>query len=159
ALLEALSPNDRAKVVPRLAELDPPHAIRILHKLVHRPRAVVPARPAQASPTPLPSAPDSSTMTRAPLAAVKGTTPSEADLQLLVTAQRLVRGAAGLVITTELCLHLRDVQADLYAIVAELRRGATVTTPRLARRPSAARLLVEAEALVLRAAQRLSYLS
>jgi hypothetical protein len=156
ALLEALSSDQRVNVVPRLAKLDPPTALRILQTLVHPPRGVVPVRPAQISRAPSRSAPPSATAMRPSPAPVMAAMPSEADLQPLVTAQLLVRLAARLVHDTALCIHLRLVAADLYAILRELRRGAPAGNARVSRRPSPSRLLAEAKALVGQVAQRLS---
>jgi len=156
ALLEALSADQRRNVVPRLAGVEPPRALRLLHTLVRTPRRVVPTRPAPASRPPASSAPDSVRAMPASAVPVTGATPSEADLQRLVTARRLVRCAAGLVRTTELCLYLKEVDADLYRVLCELGLGAAVLTARLARKPLTSALLTEANTLVLQVAQRLS---
>jgi len=156
-LLEALPADRRREVVPRLAELDPPGALRLLQTLVSAQSGVLPIPPATAG-TSSPAAHELSTPGRhAPPTSTAADAPRARGRQLLLDAKVLVLHGARRLQDATLHSALRRLAAELDAILVHLPRGEPAAAARVlgdAPNEPIPQLLLKATALVLTAGGR-----
>src|SRR5262249_19246346 len=147
-------PDQRLEVVARLADVDPPSALRLLEAHRNQAHGIVRVEPAPVLPNQAAAAEEPATTTRAVIPTMAAAMPSPSVLQLLQDAKGLVLHAARRLRTPALYQSLRCVAADLDAILNGLRRGAPARTAHMLGERAAEsvpRLIQKAKARALQA--------
>jgi hypothetical protein len=157
SLLEALTPDQRADVAPRLADLDPPSALGLLQTLIKSSGGVAPMQGPPQSRIASAGGHDSATGRPDAGARIAAGTDNVSVAQLLEKANAMVLHAARRVQSPTVNGELRHAAGDIQLIRGQLQHGAPASTASVlgpCPTESAPRLLLIANALLLKATRR-----